>query len=290
LRVRILLAASLLLGAVLCIFGCKAQNPATSERRFPIEGRVVAVDSATHTLTLDHHEVAGYMKAMTMGFTVRDAWVFNVVHPGDTVQATLVVGDDAYLENVSVTESRGAADLSSTSPVHLPQKGEAPPDFRFINQDGRPIHLAQFRGEPLLITFIYSRCPLPEYCMRMSNNFAEVARTLQSSKPAAFAKLQMLSITIDPEFDDPKVLRAYGKNYAAAVDPDLKHWSFATAPPAEIRKTAEYFGLSYEKQNGQVIHNLRTTLLDADGNIYELYLGNQWKPADLAAQIQELQK
>ncbi len=288
-RVRIFLAVPFLLGIVLCASGCHPKKSA-SERRFPIEGRVVSADAATHTLTLDHHEIPGYMKAMTMGFTVRDAWVFNVVHPGDTVQATLVVDDDTHLESISVTEARGTADLSSTSPVHLPQKGETAPDFRFLNQDGRPIHLAQFRGEPLLLTFIYSRCPLPDYCIRMSNNFAEVARTLQSSNPGAFAKLQMLSITLDPEFDDPKVLRAYGKNYAGAVDPNLKHWSFATASPAEIRKTAEYFGLSYETQNGQVIHNLRTAVLDADGNLFELYLGNQWKPADVAAQLQELQK
>jgi protein SCO1 len=290
LRVRILLAAGLLLCVLLCTPGCNSQKPATGERRFPIEGRVIAADPAAHTLTLDHHEVAGYMKAMTMDFPVRDAWVFNVVHPGDTVQATLVVAGDAYLENISVTQSRSAADLSSTSPMHLPQKGETPPDFHFVNQDGRPIHLAQFRGEPLLITFIYSRCPLPDYCPRMSNNFAQVAQILQRSSPAAFARLQMLSITVDPEFDDPKVLRGYGEGYARAVDPNLKHWSLATAPPAEIRKTAEYFGLSYEKQNGQVIHNLRTALLDADGKIFELYLGNQWKPADLAAQLQELQK
>ena len=289
-RVRVFSAACLLLCFVIFMPGCHPQKPAASERRFPIEGRVVAVDAATHTLTLDHHEIPGYMKAMTMGFTVRDAWVFNVAHPGDTVQATLVVDDDTYLENISITESRGTADLSSTSPVHLPQKGETPPDFRFLNQDGRPIHLAQFRGEPLLLTFIYSRCPLPDYCVRMSNNFVEIAKTLQSANPAAFAKLQMLSITLDPGFDDPKVLRAYGKAYAGAVDPNLKHWSFATASPADIRKTAEYFGLSYEQQNGQVIHNLRTALLDANGNISELYLGNQWKPADVAAQLQQLQK
>lgn len=288
-RVRVFLAAGLLLCLVFFLPGCHPQKTA-SERRFPIEGRVVAVDAATHTLTLDHHEVPGYMKAMTMGFTVHDAWVFNVVHPGDTVQATLVVDDDSYLENVSVTEARGAADLSSTSPVHLPQSGETPPDFGFINQERRPIHLAQFRGEPLLLTFIYSRCPLPDYCVRMSNNFAAVAKILQSSNPAAFAKLQMLSITIDPEFDDPKVLRAYGKAYAGAVDPNLKHWSFATASPAEIRKAAEYFGLSYEQQSGQVVHNLRTALLDADGRISELYLGNQWKPADVAATLEHLQK
>ncbi len=288
-RVRVFLLFFLVL-LLLCIFGCKAQRAATAERRFPIEGRVVTVDAAAHTITLDHHEVVGYMKAMTMAFDVRDGWVFNVVHPGDTVQATLVVGGDAYLENISVTQARGAADLSSTSPMHLPQKGEDVPDFHFVNQEGRAIELAQFRGEPLLITFVYSRCPLPEYCIRMSNNFAEIARTLQTSNPAAFAKLQMLSISIDPEFDDPKVLRSYGKSYAGAVDPGLKHWSFATGKPGDIRKAAEYFGLSYEKQNGQIIHDLRTALVDADGKIADFYSGNQWKANDLAMQIEALQR
>lgn len=285
-RLRILLSALLLL----CVIGCTSQKPAAAERRFPIEGRVVAVNQAEHTITLDHHEVVGYMKAMTMSFGVRDAWVFKVVHPGDTIQATLVVSDDARLENVSVTEARGAADMSATSPMHLPQKGEKVPDFHFVNQEGRPIHLAQFRGQPLLITFIYSRCPLPDYCIRMSNNFAEVAETLQKMNPAAFAKLQMLSISIDPEFDDSKVLHSYGKNYAAAVDPNFKHWSFATGKPGDIRKAAEFFGLAYETQNGQIIHNLRTALLDADGRIAEFHSDNQWKPSDLAARIAALQK
>ena len=142
-RLRILLPLCLLLS----VFGCNSQPPAAAERRFPIEGRVVAVDPAARTITLDHHEVAGYMKAMTMDFPVRDAWVFNVVHPGDTVQATLVVSADAWLENISVTQARAAADLSTTSPMHFPQTGEPVPDFHFVNQDGRPIHLAQFRGQ-----------------------------------------------------------------------------------------------------------------------------------------------
>jgi len=286
LRVRILLSVLLLLA----VLGCNSQKAATGERRFPIEGRVVAVDPAAHTITLDHHEVVGYMKAMTMDFPVHDAWVFNVVHPGDTVQATLVVSDDDYLENISVTQARGGADLSTTSPTHLPQKGEDVSDFHFVNQEGRAIHLAQFRGQPLLLSFIYSRCPLPEYCIRTSNNFAAIGATLQKTNPAAFARLQMLSITIDPEFDDPKILRAYGKAYAGAVDPNLKHWSFATGKPGDIRKAAEFFGLAYETQNGQIIHNLRTALLDADGRIAEFHSDNQWKPSDLAARIAALQK
>lgn len=250
----------------------------------------MAVDPAGHTITLDHREVVGFMKAMTMGYAVRDAWIFNVVHPGDTIQATLVVADDSYLENISVTQARAAADLSTTSPMHLPMKGETVPDFHFVNQEDRAIHLAQFRGQPLLITFIYSRCPLPDYCIRMSNNLAEVAQTLRTSNLPAFSRLQMLSISIDPEFDDPTVLRRYGKIYAGAADPDLKHWSFATGTPGEIRKAAEYFGLSYESRNGQIIHDLRTALVDADGKVAEFYRGNQWSPADLAAQMSALQK
>jgi len=117
-----------------------------------------------------------------------------------------------------------------------------------------------------------------------------VAETLQKSDPAAFAKLQLLSISIDPEFDDPKVLRGYGKSYAGAVDPKLKHWSFATGKPDDIRKSAQYFGLSYETQNGQIIHDLRTALLDADGKIAEFYSGNQWKPSSVALELAALQK
>jgi protein SCO1/2 len=285
-RVRIVL--SLLL--ILSIAGCKAKTPADAERRFPIEGRVVSVDPSGHTITLDHHEVVGYMKAMTMPFTVRDEWVYRVVHPGDTVQATLVVSEDSCLENISVTQARAAADLSSTSTVHLPQKGDQVPDFRFVNQEGKPIHLAQFRGQPLLLTFVYTRCPLPDYCIRMSNNFVQVARELQNNKPAAFAKLQMLTISIDPEFDTPEVMRAYGKRYTVTVDPNMKHWSFATGKPTDIRTAAEYFGLAYGSRSGQIIHNLSTALLDADGSIAEFYRGNQWTPDEAAAKIAALQK
>ncbi len=290
-RPRILLVFGLLF-ALVATFGCRQQKPApaSNEHRFPIEGRVVAADPAAHTLTLDHHEIPGYMKAMTMDFTVRDAWVFEHAHPGDTIRATLVVGDEAWLEDIVVNQSRGAADLSSTSPVHLPQKGEPVPDFHFVNQEGRPIHLAQFRGQPLLVTFIYSRCPLPDYCPRMSNNFAEVARVLRETSPEAFARLQMLSITIDPEYDNARVLRAYSKNYATAADPGLKHWSFATGSPEQIRKAADFFGLSYDRQSGEVIHNLQTALIDADGKLFELYSGNKWKPAEIAAQLQQLQR
>lgn len=290
-QLRHLAAAGLLLCVVAAFSGCHSSH-ASAERRFPLQGRVVAVDDAAHTLTINHRDIPGYMKAMTMEFPVDkpDRWVFGVVHPGDTVQATLVVGGKTHLEEVSVTQGRGQADVSSTSPVHLPQRGESVPDFHFIDQNGHPIHLAQFRGQPLLLTFIYTRCPLPDYCVRMSGNFAHIAKMLRQSNPAAFAKLQMLSITLDPKFDDPKVLRAYGKAYIGSVDPNLKHWTLATASPAHIRQAAQFFGMAYESKDGEVVHNLRTALLDADGKVAAFYTGNQWKPDDVAARLEQLQK
>jgi len=279
--------AGLLLGLLAALPACRSASSA--ERRFPLEGRVVAVDAAAETLTIAHHEIPGYMNAMTMEFHVRDRWVFDVAHPGDTVRATLVVGSESHLEDVSLTEGRGQADASSTSTLHLPQTGEAVPDFQFIDQNGRPIHLAQFRGQPLLVTFIYTRCPLPDYCIRMSDNFARVARNLHRSNPDAFAKLQMLSITLDPEFDKPEVLRNYGKSYIGSLDPGLKHWTLATASPEQIRQAAEFFGMVYKSQDGEIVHNLRTALLDADGRVAGFYSGNGWKPSELAAKLQQLQ-
>ena len=113
------------------------KSPPAAERRFPIEGRVVAVDPAAHTITLDHHEVVGYMKAMTMPFPVRDAWVFNVVHPGDTVQATLVVSDEPIWKTSPSPRLAPPPISPHTSPMHLPQTGEEVPDFHFVNQEGR---------------------------------------------------------------------------------------------------------------------------------------------------------
>jgi protein SCO1/2 len=228
---------------------------------------------------------------MTMAYPVHDEWIFNVVHPGDTVQATLVVaGDDAYLEKLSLTQMSDNANLSSTSAMRTPKVGENVPDFHLVNQEGKAIHLAQFRGQPLLMTFVYTRCPLPNYCIRMSNNFVEVEKRLRDGSPAAFNRLQLLSVTIDPEFDTPRVLADYGRGYAASVDPTLSHWTLATGKPGEILRTTQFFGLAYDTKNGQIIHDLRTVLIDADGKIAELHRGNQWDPAIIASHLAMMQR
>jgi protein SCO1 len=142
------------------------------------------------------------------------------------------------------------------------------------------------RGRPLLLTFIYTRCPLPDYCIRMSDNFAAVARELQKSD--TYSKIQLLSISIDPEYDKPQILKSYGKHYAAPVDPQFSHWQFVSASPEATRKTAEWFGLTYMEENDQIVHSLRTAVIGPDGKFVEMYRGNEWKPADAAEKLKQI--
>jgi protein SCO1/2 len=173
--------------------------------------------------------------------------------------------------------------------MHEPQVGDKVPDFELLNQAGKRIRLAQFAGKPLLLTFIYSRCPLPDYCIRMSNNFGEVAKTLKASDPNLYGRVQMLSVSIDPAYDRPEVLRKYAKTYAGDADPNLEHWTFATGTPEQVRKIADYFGLAYEQQSGQIIHSLRTAVVAPDGKIAFLYKGNDWKSGDVVRDLKSME-
>ena len=232
---------------------------------------------------------AGYMPAMTMPFPVQDEWVFNVARPGDELHATLAVGTDrAYLTEISVNQSAATGAASSTSQAHLPQLGEEVPDFSFVDQNGRRVHLHQFRGRPLLLTFIYTRCPLPDYCIRMSNNFGQLAKELKDSTPAVYGRLQLLSISIDPEYDKPAVLLRYGKAYAGAVDPKFEHWRFVSGTAAETRRAADFFGLAYVPENGQIVHSLRTVLVAPDGKIAAQFPGNDWTTSEVEAELKKL--
>lgn len=252
-------------------------------KRYELEGRVVAVDTASHTVTVSHGDVAGLMPAMTMPFLVarNDAWIFDKIAPGDHIHATLVMTERAELTDISFTKG-SPPEGDGTSRARIPEPGDVVPNFTFFNQFDKAVRLDQFLGNPLLLTFIYTRCPIPEYCPLMSTHFAEVLRLLQND-PAAFAKAQLLSISIDPERDTPTVLQSYGTGYVKAIDPTFQHWQFVTGSPEEVRKAADFFGISYDKSSGQIVHNLRTALIGADGKIIKVYPGNQWKAADAAS-------
>jgi protein SCO1 len=248
------------------------------ERRYDLSGKIIAVDRNAHQLTIQHQDIIGLMPGMTMPFRVKDDWVFDAAQAGDNITATLVIaGNSSHLENVVVTKNAGPPPTEAG--VRIPQIGDPVPDFTFVNQDGKKLRLAQFRGKAVLLTFIYTRCPLPDYCIRMSNNFAAVAKELKQ-QPAIYDKFEQLSISFDPKYDTPKVLRTYGSNYAGEVDPNFTHWQFATGTPAEIKKITEFFGLSYIPDSGQIVHSLRTAVIAPNGTIADLFNGNDWKPND----------
>ena len=269
---------------LLVILTAACTHPATA-KRYELEGRVVAVDPGARQLTLAHQDVPGLMKGMTMPFIVsqRDSWVFRAIAPGDEVHATLVISDHAELENISFTKGIDAAG-DGTSPLHVPQPGEEVPDVVLSNQNGQPVELKQFRGKVLLLTFVYTSCPFPDYCPRMSNNFAQVLQQVQKDS-TAFAQARLLSISIDPEHDTPAVLRDYGERYAGRVDPKFQHWQFASGSPPQVRKAADFFGLSYNSKDGQIVHSLSTVLVGKDGKVLKVYSGNTWKPDEVAADM-----
>ena len=257
----------------------------TAAKRYELEGRVVAVDPTLHQLTIAHQDVAGLMKGMTMPFIVgkQDEWVFRAIAPGDEIHATLVLSDHAELQDISFTKGTGAAG-DGTSTLHIPQPGEEVPDVTLVNQNGQRVDLKQFRGKPLLLTFVYTSCPFPDYCPRMSDNFAQVLQQLQKN-PTAFADAQLLSISIDPEHDKPAVLREYGERYVGRVDPKFQHWQFASGSPEQVRKAADFFGLAYNTKDGQIVHGLSTVLVGKNGKVLKVYSGNAWKPDDVAADV-----
>ena len=266
--------------AGLMAFGGCSKKPAG--RRYELQGRVVAVDSGAREITVAHQDIPGLMPGMTMPFMVGrgEDWVFGKIGPGDHIRATLVMTDHAELQDISFTK-RSDTGSDGTSNARIPEIGDDVPDVKLVNQFGKSVHLDQFRGRPLLLTFIYTRCPVPDFCLLMSNNFSEVLRQLQKS-PEAFESAQLLSISIDPGFDSPRVLHTYGERYAGRVDPAFQHWQFASGSPEEVRKAADFFGLSYNEKQGQIVHTLQTVLVGGDGKILKLYGGNQWKPSEVA--------
>ena len=270
---------------LLLLLALNACSKAPAAKRYELEGRVVAVDPGARQLTIAHQDVPGLMKGMTMPFVVSKAnnWVFKTIAPGDHIHATLVLSDHTELQDISFTRLSDK-ESDGTSALHIPQPGDQVPDFTLVNQSGKAIHLHQFRGKPLLLTFIYTRCPFPDYCIRTSNNFGQVMQQLQKD-PKAFSEAQLLSISIDPENDKPAVLRAYGEHYVGRADPSFSHWEFASGSPEQVRQAADFFGLAYNQKDGQIVHGLRTVLIGKDGKVAKVYSGNDWKPDDVAADL-----
>ncbi|MGH9687102.1 MAG: SCO family protein [Candidatus Acidiferrales bacterium] len=277
--------------AAVAIAGCSkpaaqqsAAAAAKNVKRYHLVGKIMSMDPNQKTLTIDGQDIPGFMAAMIMPYPVLSVSQMNGLEPGDEITADVVVNQDdmsAHLENIVVTKKAGGG--KPTSEIHIPQPGEQVPDFALVDQNNKRIHLSSYRGDVLLVTFIYTRCPFANYCPLVSHDFAEIYA--QTKKDPKLAKsVRLLTVSFDPQHDTPPVLRRYGEAFRDVTGTaPFDRWEFAAAPAKELRQMANFFGLTYSDQNGQIAHSMSTTVIAADGKVYKWYDGNDWQPSELVA-------
>ncbi|HEY1900799.1 MAG TPA: SCO family protein [Terracidiphilus sp.] len=259
---------------------------------YKLRGKVVSTDAAKDEVTLNHGAIPGFMDAMTMPYKLKDASVLSELHPGDVLTADLLVSHDpnadVLLDHIVVI-AQGKPDYKPAVLYHVPAQGDAVPDFKLHNQDGRPIRLAQFKGKALLITFIYTRCPLPDFCPRVTRNFAAVNKDL-AADAAVYAKTHLLCVSFDPEHDTPARLRAYGATYIGSdAKSAFTHWDFAVPEQPVLKQMAQYFDVGMTSGPDDTInHTLSTTLIGPDGKVVKFYPGNEWTAEQVTADVKQL--
>jgi protein SCO1 len=275
----ILLAAVALVPAA-CSKKMEPAPPQSAAHRYQLVGTVVSIDKDQASLMVDGKEIVGFMAAMTMPYPVRDAKALAALTPGDQITADVVVtADGAYLENIVVTKKSDGK--SSTGTSNPPKPGDRVPDFAMINQDGKRIHLSAYQGDVLLVTFIYTRCPFPDYCPLVSKNFSQIYASLRKN-PSLGPRIRLLSVSFDPKHDTPAVLRQYARTFRTTTGGDpFDRWQFAAVPAKDLVKIANFFGLYYQTENGQLVHSMSTTVISPEGTVYKWYQDNNWNPADL---------
>ncbi len=261
-------------------------------KRYPFKGTVISVDKVAKTAKIEHEAVEGFMEGMTMDFPIHEDWVWGDLVPGSQLRAELVVDSAAkepfYLENIGIV----AAPIPGQTPPpineNFAQIGKPVPNFSLTNQDAKRISMKDFGGKALAITFIYAKCPLPDYCIRMSTNFSDLANNLKTNAELK-DKVRLLSISFDPANDTPAKLRAYGIVYLGN-DPKAKFdiWQLAIGTNDEVKKIADFFGLRYEvdpNNKAQINHSLRTAVIAPDGKVTKIFSGNEWTPVALLKEL-----
>lgn len=284
--------------SIVLISGCRSHR-SRNAKEYELKGKVVSVEKEKRLVTVAHEDIKGYMPGMVMPFTVgeNDNWVFEApLVPGDQITATLVVdGPAAWLESIVIAkESTDTNTTKTAGGLAEPKAGDEVPNYSLTNQDGKIVKISDYRGKALVLTFIYTRCPMPDQCTLMSNNFAIIDQELQK-QPDFYAQTHLLSISFDPEYDTPPVMRSYGAGHTGRFTQEtFQHWEFATGAKDEVKGLAEFFGMRYyhDTSNGQdqVIHSLRTAVIGPDGKVFKVYRENKWKPSEILDDLKAVLK
>ena len=285
---------SMIGGLVSCSEKSSGQKPAPDARNassraqiFSVKGVVRELQPDGRTVVIKHEEIPNYMPAMAMPFEVKNTNELSGLRPGDEISFRLFVTEkEGWIDQIAKLGSTNVAGpppgetfrrVRTVDPLNV---GDPMPDYPFTNELGQAIHLGEFKGQALGLTFIFTRCPFPNFCPRMSGNFADAYKKL-SAMPDAAGNWRLLSISFDPDHDTPAVL----KNYAKRYDYDTNHWSFATGALIDIDAITEQFGLVFPREGAGFNHNLRTAVVDAQGRVQKVFTGNEWKVAEFVEEM-----
>lgn len=276
---------ALLPAIVLLLAGAAACERPVPPKQYPMSGQVLAVNAETQSLTIKHGDIPGFMPAMTMTYTTATKALLDGRKPGELITATLEAGDGG--PKIIALVHAGEAPLPPENEVGMAggilEVGEIVPDVALIDQNDQRRSFADWHGSMTLITFIYTRCPLPNFCPLMDQNFAALQRSI-AKDPTLAGRVKLLSISFDPEHDTPAVLAAH----AAHLKADAAIWTFATSDRITVDRLAAKFGVNVIRAPGdgtQITHSLRTTLIDGDGRIVRFYGGNDWTPGAVLADM-----
>ena len=261
-----------------------------SSQKYEVTGLLLASDSSRHTITVSCREIPGYMDPMVMSFSVHDATLPDGLQPGVIVEFTLVVEkDSSFAEDVRIrpfesleldpTEARRLKLVENASSVKPPSAdvlriGQAVPDFRLTDQNHQPVSLSQFTGKVVALTFVYTRCPLPDYCVRLSNNFGVLQRRFGSRMGQ---DLVLLTVVIDPVHDQPDALKSYARIWKA----DSRSWHFLTGSIADIQRICRWFDMAFYPDEALYVHSFHTVVISRTGRLLANLEGNNFTAQQL---------
>ena len=264
-----------------------SQAQGTNVQVFQVKGTVKELQPDGKTVEIRHEEIPNYMPAMTMPFEAKNPAELKDLKPGDRVSFRMSVTDtDVWIDQIQKENAAVVNQIPSNSIIRVVrnveplQVGDPLPEYHFTNELGQAVSLSQLKGKALAITFIFTRCPLPNFCPRMSTNFEEVQKKMAGSSNGP-TNWHLLTITFDPEFDTPAILKSYAERFSA----DPQHWNYLTGDLTDITAIAEQFGETFWREQGALNHNLRTVVINSNGRVQNIFQGNSWTAEELAKEL-----
>lgn len=258
-------------------------------RRFQVKGILRAINFADHEVTIEHQEIPDYMPEMTMPFTVKDMAEVQALSVGDALQFEFIVTKgDSWITGIQKVDAAAvrlahSGLAAAAENAERLKEGDPLPDFQLTDDQGRAIKRATFEGKPLVLTFIFTRCPVPNFCPRMSGNFAALVKA--TANDPKLRDTNLLSVTIDPDYDTPQILTQYAESYRGDAG---DRWRFGTGARDQVGKLTAAFAVQVKPENGTLVHGLATALIDRHGKIRKIWRGHAWEVEEVLAELAKL--